>query len=161
MSWWITVSSRLTICTSLFADDKFLPISDVSVAGGAIIFDLSPKFKVENWFVIINILQCFWYKSEFEYNIYQIWQIFSYDEFTLIHVIITYLYLHVDYDELALLSSENICLRKWSSSTANLHPSELRMCQSSNVFSYYYPKKEEIFFLTMVTTGGKIYLILI
>ena len=32
-----------TIWTSLLADDKFLPISAVKVAGGAIIFDFEPK----------------------------------------------------------------------------------------------------------------------
>ena len=32
-----------TIWTSLFADDKFLPISAVKVAGGAIIFDFEPE----------------------------------------------------------------------------------------------------------------------
>ena len=32
-----------TIWTSLLADDKFLPISAVKVAGGAIIFDFEPE----------------------------------------------------------------------------------------------------------------------
>ena len=36
-----------TIWTSLLADDKFLPISAVKVAGGAIIFDFDPEIQFD------------------------------------------------------------------------------------------------------------------
>ena len=39
------------MCTSLFADDKFLPISEVNVAGGAMILDLSPNLFIQNQFL--------------------------------------------------------------------------------------------------------------
>ena len=38
---------KLTICTSLFADDRFLPISDVNVAGGAMILAFRPGIFVQ------------------------------------------------------------------------------------------------------------------
>ena len=45
-----------TIWTSLLADDKFLPISAVNVAGGAIIFDFKPEkqFKLTSIFGFIT-----------------------------------------------------------------------------------------------------------